>query len=163
MNRLLYLIILLLLANLVATIWFGLDNNQELQPPNSFNPVKGNLPPVVSDSIRDNLFADLSNSLNSRDFSALYQMLGPIAKAQISHESAYEEFEKLTKYFHSIENGKFSHSEFVRNQEDFEVYNIYYDINLSEKSDFDSSAFLILTIAIKENQYQLYGFRIVAG
>ncbi len=157
------LIILLLVANLSATIWFGMDKSTApLMNPSQKSAVH-NLPPIITHGVRDELLSSITAAFNAKDYDALYNMLGPAAKAQVSMKEALVEFEKLIKYFHSIEGGAYIHSEFASTQGNTMIYVLHYSVTLSEESAFGTSGKLTITIAVQDSEYQVYGFRINAG
>lgn len=156
-------IIILLVANLMATVWFGVNGKPISKQTQFVEAVEDEFPSVLTAEMREALFKQLTNAFNGSDYEALYDILGSSAKAQISKESALKEFEKLIKYFHSIESGSYTHSELIRTKGDTSIYLMCYDVKLSEKSEFGRSATLKISLAVKGNEYQVYGFRINAG
>lgn len=156
------IVICLLLANLIATIWFGLLKDTDPQS-DVAQTAKHELPSVVNAYVVQKLYDQFAKAFNAGDYDALYDMLGQAAKAQISKEAASLEFRKLTKFFGSIENGGFSHSELVGTQGNTNIYVLYYPVTLPKDSEFGESATLNITLAVQSNDYQVYGFRLHAG
>ena len=153
-------IIILLVFNLVATIWFGISN----KPSNTQSPIeitsKNDLPKIITAKIRELLFTKVQAGINDNDFDALYNIFGPAAKAQFSKEDAYLTFDKISKYYHSIEEGAYTHSEFVNSKGNAKFYILYYAVKLSEKSELGTKGILKITIGVEGSDYQVYGFRL---
>ncbi|WP_221801847.1 hypothetical protein [Oceanobacter mangrovi] len=101
-------IIILLVANLVATVWFGLNDRVTSTLSVSEKAAEHELPSVVNSEERSRLYAQFAKAFNAQDYSALYNMFGPAARAQFSRESADAEFIKLNKYFGSVKDGAFT-------------------------------------------------------
>lgn len=156
-------IILLLVANLVATVWFGLNENPTYSPTQAEKAAEHELPSIINSEVRDNLYSEFMEAFNSSDYDALYNMFGPAAKAQFTKESAESEFRKLTKFFHSVENGGFTHSELAGTQGNTNIYVLYYAVMLSERSEFGTSGTLKITVAVQGGEYQVYGIMLNAG
>ena len=87
-------------------------------------------------------------------------MFGPVAKAQFTKEAAQKEFQKLVKFFHSVESGVYTHSEFVNSKGNTNIYNMYYTVKLSDKSEFGTKGTLKITIALQGTEYQLYSIHL---
>ena len=156
-------IIILLVANLVATVWFGLNNGVTNTISVSEKAAEHELPSVVNSEERSRLYAQFAKAFNAQDYSALYNMFGPAARAQFSKESADAEFIKLNKYFGSVQDGVFTHSELAGNQGNTNYYNLYYTVKLPQASEFGGSGRLKITIAVQGNEYQVFGIRLHAG
>jgi len=156
-------IIILLLANLGATIWFGTDNDI-VPAQNQFEKAaQHELPPIITKSVRKKIYQDFAVSFNSANYDGLYNLFGSGAKAQFSKDEAYSEFRKLNKYFHSVEDGAYTHSELAGAQGNTNYYMLYYAVKLSEKSEFGTKGTLKITIAVQGSDYQIYGIRLNAG
>lgn len=156
-------IILLLVANLVATVWFGLNDVPASQPKQAAKAAVHELPSIVNSEVRGQLYDEFAKAFNAADYDALYNMFGPAAKAHFTKESAKTEFQKLTKFFHSVESGGFTHSELAGTQGNTNIYVLYYAVKLSESSEFGTSGTLKITIAVQGGEYQIYGIRLNAG
>ncbi len=152
-------IIVLLVANLVATIWFGFEN-RPLQRQSQIETIaRHELPEIITDEIREQIFETFKTEFNSKNFDALYGMLGEVAKAQLTKEDAYSTFEKLVKYFHSIEDGAYTHTELIQTQGNTSVYKLHYSVKLSEKSELGTKGNLKVTIGVQGEEFQIYGVR----
>lgn len=156
-------IILLLVANLVATIWFGLNKEVHQSTSVAENAATHELPPVVNSETRVNLYNKFAKAFNAANYDALYDMFGPAAKAQFTKETAFAEFVKLTKFFHSVESGAFTHSELAGTKGNTNFYVLYYVVKLHENSEFGTSGTLKITVAVQGSEYQVYGIRLNAG
>ena len=157
------IIFFLLVANLVATILFGLNDNRISNISTFENNSRDVLPKHINEEVRNNLFEKLSTAFNSSDYDSLYSMLGSDAKAKISKEIAFKEFEKLIKYFHSIESGVYTKSKLIGLEGDTSMFAIDYAVILSENSEFGTSAILKIILSVQGSEYQVYGFRINTG
>lgn len=155
-------IIILLVANLVATVWFGLQPKNSSGVSQIQQAASHELPPIVNSVARDNLYREFASSFNTQDYDALYDMFGPVAKAQVEKEVVISEFGKLVKYFHSVEDGSFSHSELASTQGNTSIYVLHYAVKLSEESEFASGT-LKITVAVQGSEFQVYGIRLNAG
>ncbi len=163
MNASQTVIIILLMANLAATTWFGLEEKPVEAMTQTEKVAIHELPPAVSSEVRDYLYAEFARAFNAEDYDALYDMFGPSAKAQITKESAEKEFEKLTKFFHSVESGGFNHSELAGSQGNTNFYTLNYLVKLPKSSEFGTKGILKITVAIQGGDYQVYGIRLNAG
>lgn len=161
MNQSSKIIISLLVANLVATVWFGISSNNTQSNQKSFeHKAKHDLPPVISNDVKSSIFQIFKNSFNSHNYENLYNMFGPLAKAQISREKMDVEFTKLTNLFHSIKDGKYDYAELMKRQGDTSVFILHYALQLSEKSTVGTIGDLKVTVVIEGNNYQIYGIRL---
>lgn len=157
------IIIVLLLANLATTIWFGVHEPPAPVVAKADAVSEHELPPVVSSSVRQKLYDDFAAAFNAGDYDALYAMFGPAAKAQFSKEEAASEFSKLAKYFHSVESGAFNYSELAGTQGNTKIYVLYYVVKLPDDSEFGTTGTLKITVAVQGGAYQVYGIRLNAG
>ncbi|QUM76805.1 hypothetical protein HWV00_11475 [Moritella sp. 24] len=154
-------IISLLVANLTATIWFGVKDNDIPQNQNSHGQVSNHqLPELITATVKSELLDTFITHFNAKNYDALYEMFGPTAKAQVDKEVAKKEFIKLTALFHGIKNGTFSFSEFAAQQGNATFYILNYTVKLSEQGDFGVTGDLKITIAIEGDQYQIYGIHL---
>jgi hypothetical protein len=156
-------IIILLVANLVATVWFGLNGEKPYQVSMDQKTSSHELPSVINSDVRDNIYNEFARAFNSQDYDALYDMFGPAAKAQIKKKESLSEFEKLAKYFHSVEEGGFTHSKLAGTQGNTNIYILYYAVKLAETSAFGDKGTLKVTVAIQANKFQIYGIKLKAG
>ncbi|MBU3068838.1 hypothetical protein KOI40_03345 [Aestuariicella sp. G3-2] len=158
-------IILLLVANLVATVWFGLNDEPVTiaTQTQTEKTAEHELPAVITYEVRDRLYNRFVRAFNAKDYDALYDMFGPGAKAQFSKELANAEFQKLTKYFHSVEGGGFTYSELSGTQGNTKVYILNYAVTFPKSSELGTSGTLKITVAVQGGDYQVYGIRINAG
>jgi hypothetical protein len=156
-------IIILLVANLIATIWFGLTDHPSNKSLSLNKEVEQELPSVITPEVRADLYSQFAKAFNASDYDAFYDMFGPVAKAQFTKESSDETLKKMVTYFHSAESGAYTHSELVRNQGDTKIYNMYYAVKLHESSVFGAKGVLKITIAVNGSEYQIYGMRLNAG
>ena len=142
---------------MIATIWFGISKEPSGEVSQIAKAAQHELPPVVSSEVRDKILKDFSQYFNAADYDSLYDMFGPVAKAQVTKETATKELKKLVNYFHSVESGVYTYSELVGSQGNTNIYMMYYTVKLSEKSEFGTKGTLKVTIAVQENEYQIYG------
>lgn len=158
MNNSNKIIISLLVANLAATIWFGNKNSDLPQDLNPHEQVSNHqLPDLITTTIKSELLDTFITHFNAKDYDALYDMFGPVAKAQLEKEGVTKEFTKLTTLFHGLQSGTFSFSEFAGQQGSATYYVLNYTVKLSEKSDFGVIGDLKITVAIDGDHYQVYG------
>jgi len=154
------IIIILLVSNLIATVWFGLDGKSSPVISQAEKSASHELPSAVSSEIRDDLYAKFAKAFNAGDYDALYDMFGPAAKAQFTKESAEKEFKKLIKFFKAVEGGAFTHSELAGTQGNTNIYNLFYAVTLPNNSELGDHATLKITIAVQGADYQIYGIRL---
>lgn len=155
-------IIILLVANLAATFWFGLNKTNPPAMSQAQQVATHELPQVVNSKVRDSLYKEFASAFNAEDYDALYEMFGPVAKAQIAREEMDSEFKKLVKYFSSVQSGGFTHSELAYTQGNTNVYVLYYTVKLPEESEFGSLGTLKITVAVQGDEFQVYGIRLNA-
>ena len=155
------IIISLLVANLAATIWFG-NNSNDSQPSQKPYEKASNhqLPDLITMSVKSELLDTFMKNFNSKNYSGLYEMLGPIAKLQTTKEDMGKEFGKLTKYFDSVNSGAFRFAEFSTQKGSRVIYVLNYSLKFSGKSNAKGTAKLKITIAIDGNNYQVYGLNV---
>ncbi|WP_153304337.1 hypothetical protein [Desulfosudis oleivorans] len=156
------LIIILLVANLIATIWFGINKEPGGEVSQIAKAAHHELPPVVSSEVRNEIFETFFQYFNAADYDSLYNMFGPVAKAEVLKEASVKEFKRMVDYFHSIESGVYIYSELLGSRGNTNIYTMYYSVNLSEKSEFGTKGTLKVTIAVQGNEYQIYGIRLNA-
>ena len=156
-------IILLLVANLVATVWFGVSEQSAPIPTATETAAKNELPSLVDAKERNHMLEEFTEKFNSSDYDGLYNMFGEAAKAQFTKESAESNFKKLKKFFYSVDGGAFTYSELVGTKGNTNYYLLYYTVKLSEKSEFGTSGNLKITIAVQGSEYQIYGISLNAG
>jgi hypothetical protein len=155
------IIISLLVANLVATVWFGFNTTGVVSSQKPYEKASQHqLPNLINGSVKSEIISTFIKHFNSKNYDALYDMFGPVAKAQIPRKDMDVEFSKLTKLFHSVDSGSFSFAEFSGQQGSTTVYVLNYTVSLSEKSDFGKIGTLKVSIAIEGNEYQIYGIRL---
>ena len=161
MNHSNKIIISLLTANLLATIWFGVSSNSPQSNQKPFEQAANHeLPKVITDDIKEDILQRFKAFFNSQDYEGLYNMFGSVAKAQIPREKMDVEFKKLTNIFHSIEDGSYNYAEFLQRQGGTTVYILHYAVQLSEQSTIGNTGNLKIMIAIEGNNYQIYGIRL---
>jgi hypothetical protein len=156
------LIILLLVANLLATFWFGISKDTGQTNPVNSQSMLQELPAIISPEIRNQILEDFISKFNNRDFDGLYNMLGPGARAQFTRESSDEVFKKLVTYFHSAQSGAYTHSEYAGSQGDARQFVLNYAVKLDKNSTFGQSGKLKVTIVIRGPEYEIYGVHLTA-
>jgi len=156
-------IILLLVANLAATIWFGVEKRNRPEPIQGTASSSHSLPALITDDVKEQILEEFKRLFNEGNFDGLYSMFGAAAQARFSKEASDQEFEKLKKFFHSVEDGGFSHSEFLGAQGDTNVYVLNYVVKLAETSEFGTKGTLKVTLAVHGDQYEIYGIRLNGG
>ncbi|HEY3487232.1 MAG TPA: hypothetical protein VGL10_04140 [Gammaproteobacteria bacterium] len=159
-NGFLGIIILLLAANLIATVWsrLGSDNDAE-----AITGMALPLPKIISPELKEELLEEFIDDFNDGDFENIYAMLGPAAQTKVSEEELELKFEKLAELFDSIEAGAFSHSLLAGMQGNTRIYQLYYDLRLSEDSEFGERGILAVTLAVEGEDYQIYDLSLNAG
>lgn len=161
MNNANKLIISLLVANLVATVWFKNNSHYVVSNQKPYEQASNHqLPDLITNTVKSSLLATFIKHFNEANYNGLYDMFGPVAKAQIAREDMDKEFVKLVKFFHGVKSGTFSFAEFSGQQGSMTIYVLNYTVKLSEKSDFGEIGALKITIAIDDNGYQVYGIRL---
>ncbi|WP_413662501.1 hypothetical protein ACG1BZ_14885 [Microbulbifer sp. CNSA002] len=156
-------IILLLVANLVATVWFGLNERTAPVQTQAEKTAEHELPLFIDSKVRVHIYNEFVKAFNAGDNDALYDMFGPAAKAQFTKESAETEFQRLTKIFNSVESGAFTHSQLAGTEGNTSFYVLHYAVKFPDESEFGTSGTLKVTIAIQGSEYQIYGIMINAG
>ncbi|MDO6561021.1 hypothetical protein [Paraglaciecola chathamensis] len=150
-------IIVLLVANLVATVWFGVTS----QPVTSTqNKVENTLPSHMTKNVRNKIYDQFVSRYNSRDYEAMYDIFSPSAKAQIDKNETFSTFLQLVDYFDSIVEGGYSHAEHLGTQGDLKQFKLFYSVKFSENSKFGTSGSLSITLAIRNDEYEVWGFNL---
>ncbi|HEX5057540.1 MAG TPA: hypothetical protein VFX02_13720 [Gammaproteobacteria bacterium] len=155
------LIILLLAANLVAMLWSDTDGHATDEA--AAVAVAPPLPKIVSVELKEELLENFIEYFNDRDFDEIYTMLGPSARAQVDEDTLETRFEKLAKLFGSIENGAYSHSLLVGTQGATRIYQLYYQLKLSDDSELGDAGTLQITLEIEGEDYQIYDLSLQVG
>lgn len=159
MNRGQIIIALLLVANLAATIWFGITNKSSSA--GQVSTVQGDK--LVDEATKQKLFDKFKVAFNMRDYDAIYDMLGPVAKNSVERKKIKEEFQKLIRYFRRIESGAFSHSESIGKERGFRAVTLNYQVRLSEDSEFGQKGHLKISVLARDDQIEIYGIRLTGG
>lgn len=155
------LIVLLLAANLVATLWSGMGTDDAADA--AAVAVTPPLPKIVSAELKEELLEEFIEYFNDGDFDEIYEMLGPSAQAQVDAEALQARFEKLAELFDSIEDGAYSHSLLVGTQGATRIYQLYYELKLSEDSELGDQGTLQITLEIEGEDYQIYDLSLQVG
>ena len=150
-------IIVLLVANLVATVWFGVERNSS---PASKIESENGLPEHIDKKVRDGIYEQFVNAYNGRDYDAMYNIFSDSAKAQIDKEGTFQVLAQLVEYFDSIEQGGFSHSEFLGHQGDMKQFKLVYPVKFGKNSKFGTTGNLYITIAVRDGEYGVWGFNL---
>lgn len=148
------IIISLLIANLVATVWFGVERNSSSA---SQIESKNGLPKHIDKQVINGIYERFVAAYNGRDYDALYDIFSESAKAQIDKEETVEVLTQLVEYFDSVVQGGFSHSEFLGRQGDMKQFKLVYPVKFGEKSKFGKSGNLYVTIAVRDGEYGVWG------
>ncbi|GAA5316662.1 MAG: hypothetical protein AseanaTS_18660 [Candidatus Pelagadaptatus aseana] len=157
-------VIVLLLANLAATVYFGLTQPDSSSDFSEQSDKTAELPVVVSGVVRDRWFNQFREAFNREDFDAVYDMFSPAAQARIDKADMYSELRRLKKAFYQLKpDGAYSHSEFVKNLGDAQVYTLFYNVSFSERSEFGSSGTLKITIAVQGDRLQVLGIHLMSN
>jgi len=150
-------IIVLLVANLVATVWFGVTYQSVTTTQNK---IENTLPSHMNKSVRDKIYEQFVSPYNDRDYEAMYDLFSPSAKAQIDKKETFNTLRQLVDYFDSVTEGGYSHSEYIGSQGDLEQFKLFYKVKFSEKSKFGTSGSLSITLAIRDDEYEVWGFNL---
>ena len=159
MNHANTLIIILLVANLAVTIWFGVQDKNPAGDMAGAATVH-DLPAFIDRDEREKLLQNFISAFNNQDMDALYHMLGPAARAQLTQAEVTRQFETLIKFFGSVTEGAFTHSELTDTHGSAKVYVLYYRVKLSDKSQVGKKAVLNFTLAVDGDSYQVYGIHL---
>ena len=157
MQRFQIVIVFLLVLNLVATLWFGI--NQGRVSPKERASLNA-LPSVFTDAEKARLYNRFQLLFNAGDFEGLYDLFSPIAKAQFSEEQAIKEFTRLKQYYDAVNSGAFQYSEFAGNKGSNNYYNLYFSVKFSDESGLGRSGLLKITVATDNYSYEVYGIRL---
>lgn len=159
MNRGQVIIALLLVANLAATVWFGLNHHSHRALSDS--PIKKDQ--LIEPAERQRLFDQFQSAFNKHDYDTIYGMLGPLAKRKVDKATIKTEFEKLIRYFKRIESGTYTHSDRIESQDEFQAVTLNYRVRLSEKSEFGQKGSLKISLIIRNDHTEVYGIRLTSG
>lgn len=158
------LVLILLIANLFATVYFGMQDQQTPETQAVQHQSTGDeLPAVINSRVKQALYDRFVEGFNKADYDGLYDMLGPVARAQFSREQTIEQFEKLVRYFRGIEDGGFTHSELANTQGSTRIYVLYYSVRFAEGSELGEKGTLSISVAVKGTDTEIYGIRLYAG
>lgn len=154
------LIVLLLAANLIATLWSAGGDDAGETAAVALAPA---LPKIVSAELKEELLEEFIDYFNDGDFDEIYDMLGPSAQAQVDEDALQNRFEKLADLFDSIEAGTYSHSLLVGTQGATRIYQLYYRLKLSEDSELGDLGTLQITLEIEGEDYQIHDLSLQVG
>ena len=127
------LIILLLVANLCATLYFGTRDNSAALNNQGSSASRHELPEIITKDVRKKIKNDFIKHFNARDYDALHLMFGEVARTQFTKEETVQSFEKLSDYFGKITYGTYASSEFAGSNGSVQYYVLYYRVVLSEE------------------------------
>jgi hypothetical protein len=162
------LVVVLLLTNLSATVWFGQQNisaknSLQISSQNASQSTSDNqLPDIITPDIRRHLLSQFTYAFNKNDDQKLYDLFGSATKAKLTREDITSEFQKLRKAFHSIESGSYNYSTLAATKGNARVFVLHYEIEFSPQSEFGDEGELKITLAIRSDSYQVYGIRLSA-
>ena len=122
-HPLLYVLTLLVVLNLVVTAWIALHY---VSAPRSTKEL-----PAAVEQMRDEAAARIVDAYNRRDFTGLYDVFDPYARAQVSEEQFTEPFSRSRDALGEITSTEFSHHAFVGRQLDRDWYELHYRMELS--------------------------------
>lgn len=163
-NSRLNIVIVLLVINLLTTVWLGLATHGRLaaleQAQVAMAPQATPLPEVLDNALRTRLYRAFVANYNARDFNAVYEMLGDYARQRIERDALISQSDRLVKLFGDIEDGSYSHHEYETRSQGVDFIHLIYDLELGDASELGPRAELLIKVLVKDGQYEVYGFTI---
>ena len=152
-KRILTAIIAIGVLNLALTTWLVIDSNRpkQLSGPKQSSP----LPAELSAAKRNAIFEQIRSLYNAQDYDGLYRIFAREVQVQIPRAEFTASMEKLKATFSDIEDGAYSHYEFIGNQSEKALYNLFYTVRLP-KSAISSKGSLKVTVAAAEGNVSIY-------
>ena len=151
-NGLLFLIVLLLVANLCGTFWLIKKTSS----------TESN-PAPQSDAIDKEILLrefDRSTSIyNSGDQESLWNMFSEYARAQMNKENSIKSIMGLKDLFGNIKDGTYMYQEYAGKKGNLSFFKGYFTVNLLN-SKIGGKALLILTISSDGSTNELVGFHL---
>ncbi|MBN2211129.1 MAG: hypothetical protein JW709_07005 [Sedimentisphaerales bacterium] len=152
------LIIMLLILNLLATVYFGWCG-MEFKSAAALNPeAQKALPAIITPELREQYFQQFQKAFNAADYDAIYKLFGPIARAQVSEEELAKELQKMTDWFHRVDKGTYTHSEWAGKQGLTDGYYLYYAVTFPPECQFGQKGILKISIGVEGREVQILGF-----
>lgn len=111
------------------------------------------LPDYLGSAEIELLFNNVKEAYNNEDFEELYELIGPIGRAQISKDTASEQLRFLYQNFGAIENGFFVQHQFIGK---FGLYRTF-ALNFSVEFEEIERGIAAITIIDDGSTYQVHG------
>ncbi len=155
-SPLLYLITALLLVNVGATVWLVAEVSSAPSPigaPAQTEP----LPAYITKEVRQRIYDDVRRAYNSRDSELIWNLFSELARAQMNRKELEDSYKQLWEWFGDVEDGTYSHYEFVGKRGNMKAFNLYYVVSLTDQSKFGNKAELKIMIADDGSEYGIFG------
>lgn len=111
---------------------------------------------MISETEAGTLAKDVIAHYNNRDSAALYQMLDPLARIQITQKQLAEQTDRLHSFLSSVSEVVYSHAELVDTNEGKTYYTLHYGVSMKE-GPFQNGT-LKLTVVQNKDNLGLFGF-----
>ena len=158
-NKLLPLIAILLVINLLGTLW--LVKQVAFQPTKlaSKTADQESLPDYLSKEVIKEIYNKFEEAFNSRDYDLSWNLLSDLAKSQLNKDEMKESNDTLWPLFGYVSNGVFTYYEFVGRQGNLRTFNLYYNIKL-DNSKIGDIGILQMMITDDGEEYGIVGYQL---
>jgi hypothetical protein len=156
-------ILVVLVAKLAATIWYGSRQAPSRDLAEAQAPTQHDLPESITAKLRQSYLDRFSDAFNRKDMDDPYNLFRPAVKAQLSRKAIEGQCGKLIQLFGSIEGGAFTHAELASKQGSASIYVLYYAVRFPEGSNFGTHGTLNITLAIQGGESQIYRIHLNAS
>ena len=127
--------------------------NSDNAAPNGTDIYSVALPSYLNSSERQLIFTRIKDAYNARDAKGLYRLMGPIARSQISEDTATLQIEPLFDGLGKIIDGFYVQHQFVGQQGLYKSFML----NFSARYEKADKGFINVTVIDDGESYQIYG------
>ncbi|SHK09689.1 hypothetical protein SAMN02745216_02859 [Desulfatibacillum alkenivorans DSM 16219] len=152
---LLIVIAVLLIANLAATAWVAVKVSSPSTHVSGEQPGEV-LPDFITKDVKKKIFNDFQAAYNSGSHDAFYNLFSDLAKAQIDEEALGGTHDQLLSSLGKVEDGVYSHYNYVQRQGNLKVFVLYYAVKLPD-SLLGNAGEVKITISVDDEEYGILG------
>ena len=130
-KNILYLIAMLLVINLLGTLW--LVKQVAIQPTKlaSKSTDQESLPDYLTKETRKEIYMKFEEAYNSQDSDSFWNLFSNLAKAQMNKNDLKIGYERLLDIFGRLSNGIFAYYDFIGSQGNLRTFDLHYGIEIT--------------------------------
>ena len=154
-KMLLYLIVILLIVNLLGTLW--LVKQVAFQPKKLTSKIEDQeaLPDYMTNEVKKEIYKKVEEAYNSEDYEHFWNLFSDLARVQMSKDNIKEVYFKLRSMFGDVRNGVFNYYEFAGKRGNLKHFIFYYKVQYEQK-DFGGKGNTIITITDDGQEYGIF-------